>query len=68
MVNLGHVGSGRKSFTSLSSQLYSDIFSYFMCNRSDDNDLVLDAKCHYLQACISGCILSLGDCAYVEVS
>ncbi|XP_078173735.1 DNA (cytosine-5)-methyltransferase CMT2-like isoform X2 [Carex rostrata] len=33
---------------------------------SDDNDLVLDAKCHYLQACISGCIFSLGDCAYVE--
>lgn len=30
--------------------------------------MILDVKCHYLQASICGCILDIGDCTYVKVS
>ncbi|MQL91983.1 hypothetical protein Taro_024604 [Colocasia esculenta] len=35
-------------------------------SRDDDNDIVLDVKCHYYRASIVGSILNLGDCAYVK--
>ncbi|XP_072994639.1 DNA (cytosine-5)-methyltransferase CMT2-like isoform X1 [Typha latifolia] len=35
-------------------------------NVDDDDEIVLDVKCHYLQASICGCILNIEDCAYVK--
>lgn len=32
----------------------------------DDEDVVLNAECHYAQAKVDKCILNLGDCAYVK--
>ncbi|XP_073114206.1 DNA (cytosine-5)-methyltransferase CMT2 isoform X2 [Elaeis guineensis] len=35
-------------------------------NTEDEDEIILDVKCHYLQASICGCILDIGDCTYVK--
>nr|CAD1831004.1 unnamed protein product [Ananas comosus var. bracteatus] len=35
-------------------------------NDDDADDIILDVKFHFLQASVCGCILSIGDCAYVK--
>ncbi|KAJ9678558.1 hypothetical protein PVL29_020666 [Vitis rotundifolia] len=35
-------------------------------NDDEEDELVLDVKCHYSQAEIEKCIFNLGDCAYVK--
>ncbi|XP_038980599.1 DNA (cytosine-5)-methyltransferase CMT2-like isoform X2 [Phoenix dactylifera] len=35
-------------------------------NSEDEDEIILDVKCHYLQASICGCILDIGDCTYVK--
>lgn len=35
-------------------------------NADDEDEIILDVKCHYLQASICGCILDIGDCTYVK--
>ncbi|XP_058103901.1 DNA (cytosine-5)-methyltransferase CMT2-like isoform X2 [Magnolia sinica] len=32
----------------------------------DEDEIVLDVKCHYSQADVARCIINLGDCAYVK--
>uniref|UniRef100_A0A1D1YKA9 DNA (cytosine-5-)-methyltransferase n=1 Tax=Anthurium amnicola TaxID=1678845 RepID=A0A1D1YKA9_9ARAE len=35
-------------------------------SKDDEDEIVLDVKCHYYQASIVGTILNLGDCAYIK--
>ncbi|KAJ0968005.1 hypothetical protein J5N97_024922 [Dioscorea zingiberensis] len=35
-------------------------------NVYDEDEVILDVKCHYLQANITGCLFDIGDCAYVK--
>ncbi|KAM0934469.1 putative DNA (cytosine-5-)-methyltransferase [Dioscorea sansibarensis] len=35
-------------------------------NEYDEDEVILDVKCHYLQANVSGCLFDIGDCAYVK--
>ncbi|KAH7668771.1 DNA (cytosine-5-)-methyltransferase protein [Dioscorea alata] len=35
-------------------------------NDYDEDEVILDVKCHYLQANVSGCLFDIGDCAYVK--
>lgn len=45
------------------------LFAYSLWSRDDDeDDLILNIKCHYAQASIVGCIFELGDSAYVKAS
>lgn len=33
----------------------------------DDEDLIIsNVECHYAQACVLGCVFSIGDCAYIK--
>ncbi|KAJ0989886.1 hypothetical protein J5N97_008242 [Dioscorea zingiberensis] len=37
-----------------------------IANADDEDEIILDAKCHYLQADLNREILSIGDCVYVK--
>ncbi|KAF5199628.1 DNA (Cytosine-5)-methyltransferase [Thalictrum thalictroides] len=37
-----------------------------MTSNDNDDDLVLNVKCHYAQAKVEKCIFDIGDCAYVK--
>ncbi|KAL5724632.1 DNA (cytosine-5-)-methyltransferase [Ranunculus cassubicifolius] len=38
----------------------------FMSNEDDNDDILLNAKCHYAQAEVEKVVFSLGECAYVK--
>lgn len=39
------------------------------CSDDDDEDeLVLNVKCHFSQAQVISCIFNIGDCAYIKAS
>lgn len=44
------------------------MFLLSFCSDDDEDELVLDVKCHYSQAEVVNCIFDLGDCTYVKVS
>ncbi|KAK3004967.1 hypothetical protein RJ639_018409 [Escallonia herrerae] len=44
------------------------IITLVLLNNDEDEELVLDVKCHYYQAEIEKHIFDLGDCAYVKAS
>ncbi|XP_064957221.1 DNA (cytosine-5)-methyltransferase CMT2-like isoform X3 [Musa acuminata AAA Group] len=35
-------------------------------NIDDEDEIILDVKCHYQKASICGCLFDIGDCAYVK--
>ncbi|CAL9115496.1 unnamed protein product [Musa textilis] len=35
-------------------------------NIDDEDEIILDVKCHYQKASICGCLFNIGDCAYVK--
>ncbi|KAK9272088.1 hypothetical protein L1049_002457 [Liquidambar formosana] len=35
-------------------------------SEDDEDELVLNVKCHYFQAAVENCIFDIGDCAYVK--
>lgn len=48
--------------------VYSLSLFHSPCSDDEEDELVLNVKCHFSQAQVISCIFNIGDCAYIKVS